>query len=381
MAIPERAALRLAEMIRDQLRLLQASRHREVIRRMRELTQKLTHLNRLGELLSFSLDRDWRAAAADVVERLLCAIRDLPYHAGQVERTVETGKGKLPSVRDILADIEQLAEEFEEYKYDKDKQLLVVTTEPIELEGVYLGAFEIQLRAGELAGMMRHSSTYRIVALDPHPAASNDAVTHPHVSDEHLCEGDASAAIDAALAGGRICDFFHLVRAVLTTYNPDSPYVPLDRWEGVACHDCGYTTDADNVCCCEVCGNDFCDECASYCQRCNSTVCIGCLEKCRVCDEPVCPGCMTECGSCGESLCRSCLDDGACPCHDEEEEEDQEEQEQEQKEDQQDRREGPKETEDERQSQQTPSAVRDGGGETDRDSARGPARQAGAAAA
>ena len=63
-----------------------------------------------------------------------------------------------------------------------------------------------------------------MIALDPHPAALNDAVTHPHVSDERLCTGDAGAAIQAALAAGRVFDFFTLVRSVLVTYNPESPY-------------------------------------------------------------------------------------------------------------------------------------------------------------
>jgi hypothetical protein len=47
--------------------------------------------------------------------------------------------------------------------------------------------------------------------MDPHPSSRNNEVTHPHVSGERLCAGDAGAAIEAAIASGRICDFFVLV--------------------------------------------------------------------------------------------------------------------------------------------------------------------------
>ncbi len=65
------------------------------------------------------------------------------------------------------------------------------------MNDVHLGDFEIQLHVPSLAEM-RYNSIFRIVALDPHPAASNDCVTHPHVSDERLCPGDAGAAINMA---------------------------------------------------------------------------------------------------------------------------------------------------------------------------------------
>jgi hypothetical protein len=188
------------------------------------------------------------------------------------------------------------------------------------LEDHYFGEFEIQLRLGNLAEMKRHSSTYRIVALDPHPASCNEAVTHPHVSDEHLCEGDAGAAIESALTNGRICDFFQLVHSVLTTYNPRSPFVSLDDWEGRPCHDCGYTMHSDNSSWCTSCEEDFCEDCSSYCRSCDETTCLGCLQNCEACNDPVCPSCMTTCPDCGRSICKSCKDEVLCPCVKENEE-------------------------------------------------------------
>jgi len=237
MKLTQRKLIRLAEKIHNQLRLLQGSRFGEVVRRTAQLMGNLGQLRRSGDLLAVCLGRNWNAAAEQMTNRITQNLRDLPYYAGEIERIVETGKVKLPAVGDILADLEQAQEEFENLRHVKDGDLLVVTTEAIELEGYYFGEFDIQLQIAGLADVRRHSSLYRIVALDPHPAACNDIVTHPHVSDEHLCEGDASAAIESALANGRICDFFQLVTAVLTNYNPNSPYVALGDWEGRPCYD------------------------------------------------------------------------------------------------------------------------------------------------
>ncbi len=100
---------------------------------------------------------------------------------------------------------------------------------------VYLGEFEIQLQLAGQGESHDHEELYRIVAVDPHPATSDESVTHPHVRDECLCAGEAGAAICSALTSGRICDFFLLVRSVLKEYNPKSPFVPLDKWNGICC--------------------------------------------------------------------------------------------------------------------------------------------------
>src|SRR5690606_20967014 len=102
---------------------------------------------------------------------------------------------------------------------------LSVTTEPITLEGVYLGPFRIELDVDDLAA--GECADYRVIALEPNPAASNCDVTHPHIQDEQLCEGEGRPLIRRALGEGRILDFFEFVASVLRAYNPESPYVSL----------------------------------------------------------------------------------------------------------------------------------------------------------
>lgn len=68
-------------------------------------------------------------------------------------------------------------------------------TDVIELDGLYLGAFWIEL---SWSNSRDTQLTYQIVADDPHPAAHDSSTTHPHVSNQTLCEGEGSAAIKAA---------------------------------------------------------------------------------------------------------------------------------------------------------------------------------------
>ena len=217
-------------------------------------------------------------------------------------------KTKPPTVREVYEELRQLDEEFERVQYHHDSKLLCVVTDRIELEGTYLGDFEIQLHVPSLAEMRRNHAIYRIVALDPHPASCNEHVTHPHVSDEHLCEGDASAAIEAALANGRVCDFFILVRSVLT---PTTTRTPLTSgWtsgDGTPCYDCGCSCSSDEMYFCESCERDFCSECYSCCRVCDTSMCFGCLTRCQGCDHHVCGECMTSCDVCGESFCKNCV--------------------------------------------------------------------------
>ena len=328
MELTQRKLIRLAEKIHNQLRFLQGSRFGEVIRRTGHLMENLEQLRHTSNLLAICLGRNWNAAAEQMTDRVVQNLRDLPYNSGEIERVIESSKLKLPAIQDILADLQQAQEEFEDLKYVEDDDLLVVTTEAIELEGYHLGEFEIRLQIGSLSEFKRHGAIYRVVALDPHSAACNDSVTHPHVSDEHMCEGDASAAITAALTNGRICDFFQLVTAVLTNYNPNSPYVALADWEGRPCYDCGYTMGGDDIHWCSSCENDFCDECTSYCRRCDDTTCRGCLEECSACGDLVCPSCKMKCPECGKLICKTCHEEQLCPCVQErEEQEEQQEQE------------------------------------------------------
>lgn len=217
----------------------------------------------------------------------------------------------IPSLRELLAELRQAEQEFGQLNYDRRSKVLTVMTDPIELEDVYLGEFEIQLPITSLSEA-HTDEMYRVVAVDPHPAASDEAVTHPHVRDECLCPGDARAALRSALYGGRICDFFLLVKSVLTEYNAGSPYVSLEKWYGIPCYECGNRTNNEDLYRCCDCESDFCEDCICRCERCDTVFCPGCSQECRVCGDPVCSACLTRCPHCKRKLCQTCLDEELC---------------------------------------------------------------------
>ena len=316
MELSHRKLIKIAGSIRDRLLAARQGRRHEVRRTLGSLTEAIQRLEGIRRKLIHCEANEWHAAGAKIMRQIGTAYLNVPYCMQQVEQAVHACTLEAPSVSEIFRDLRQAEREFGQVAYCEEGDLLSVATDPIQLEDIYLGGFEIQLHVPSLDTVGR-GETYRVVALDPHPAATNNSVTHPHVSDEGLCAGDAGAAISAALISGRVCDFFMLVRSVLMHYNPDSPFVSLANWEGTLCDDCGYARRSNDMYGCDACTDLFCEECISYCRRCDRSYCRGCLRTCPACDDPVCESCMTSCASCGEPLCTNCLEEEQCPCNEE----------------------------------------------------------------
>jgi hypothetical protein len=264
----------------------------------------------LVELYDKVRERGWNTAAEHVRRRLASSLETLFHEVRQSMKHCadQSAVAARPSLRSVVDDLGALEGEFDEVEFDLRTRELAVVTDPIELEEVALGRFRIRLRWRRLG----ESRPYVIEALDPNPAATDSGVTHPHVHDEALCEGDGKAAIRAALEEGRFFDFFLLVRQILETYNSSSAYVRLSEWAGVSCTDCGSTTDRDEACYCERCESDLCNDCASCCGDCGRTSCSDCRTFCQGCDDFYCRGCLNACDACGESFCSQCLTDGLC---------------------------------------------------------------------
>ena len=314
----------IAQAIREQLHALEAHRSRELQRLVYVVCTNLDQLQAGRKNLEQCTNRGWSAAATRLTWRLENRLRDIPHAAKQAFQMIFNSRNQLASLRQVFEEMTQLQREFGRIECNLQKRTVSVFSDPIELEGTFLGDFEIRLEIEKLS-QLQDSSAFRVIALNPHSAATNDSVTHPHVSEEYLCAGDANVALVQALATGRICDAFLLVKSVLETYNPSSPYVSLDDWQGISCYDCGYVTDEENIFYCETCDQSFCDDCFSYCRSCHTSLCQGCLSECPVCEEPVCEGCMSVCSECDEAMCILCLEDGICSSCKEEMEADDEE--------------------------------------------------------
>ncbi|MBL9083331.1 MAG: hypothetical protein JNK76_16065 [Planctomycetales bacterium] len=267
--------------------------------------QRLSDAVRLGSLAD---RRDWRHAceqrwrqADGEFDLLLSDLRAL-RHGLQLRR-----RTKLPQLVDLYAELVAAHEEFDGLAVDDSE--IYVTTEPVTLEGVYLGPFEIRLNLVRLD----EQEPYRIVAIEPHPAQTSSETTHPHVHYEKLCLGDGKAPVAAALAEGRLYDLFQLLRQILLTYGEGSAYVPLEAWHGTPCGECDATVDEDDLYLCRGCETSLCGDCVRVCD-CGAAHCHDCATSCSSCEETTCSRCLTACELCESEFCANCLT-GEGLCH------------------------------------------------------------------
>lgn len=238
--------------------------------------------------------RGWHDAAQRIRPQL---VRHLSELQKAIARTLawenQQRAPTCPSLRELYAEFEGLREDFPEAELDLQDKTISVTTEPIMLEYMSLGAFRIEL---DLKGVSEPLS-YKVIATDPCPASNDEDVTHPHVRNETLCEGEGTLPINRALDDGRLGDFFQIVSQVLETYNPGSAYVDLESWDGTSCVACGYSLSSDEGSRCSISGDDVCSECAVFCPD---------------CENDFSPDYTDRCNSCGEDYCQHCLEEGRC---------------------------------------------------------------------
>jgi hypothetical protein len=277
--------------------------------------QSAAQLNRAVQL---ARQRGWYHAALVRQNELasqLDYLQSALAHVTSVLRERSTSVHRA-SESEVYRDLLALEREFEDVECDFEECAVAVTTQAIALEGIVLGRFQIRLEWENLAEF----GSYRVVALDPNPAQTKSDVTHPHVSDDELCEGDGKQAIRSALASGRLLDFFTIVDRLLHTYAPGRAYVELDNWGGTPCHDCGSVVDDDERYSCERCEEMICSDCGCHCEHCDRTCCNGCTATCRACSESACTGCLTRCPSCGHLVCPACFlsnSNHCARCHEE----------------------------------------------------------------
>jgi len=312
---------RMANGIRENLMQLKLGRYMELNRQLTNITGQLQRLTTESRKMAASVKRGWLSAAQKCCRNVDNLLGEVGYTLPKVRPLTERPQKEILTLQLLVNELDALENEFGGIEFDASKNTISVVTESITLEDVYLGPFKIQLELNKL-DQLYNISPYIVIALEPNPASTDDGVTHPHVNSNKLCEGDGSASIKAAIEDGRICDFFTIVRSILNTYSPDSPYVPLDDWDGTTCYDCGRTVNSDDIYYCDHCEHDYCDECSTYCRDCEETVCLGCSGQCSYCEEMLCRSCVSECEECGELFCQSCLENELCPnCREEQEKE------------------------------------------------------------
>ena len=114
----------------------------------------------------------WLLAADRLRQELAFALALLRGRLTEASECLQSGcEDRRPvSPHDLYEDILALEDEFDEVTWNRLARTLSVITDPIELEQIHLGRFEICLDWSKLAV----GSPYRVIARDPQPAASDD---------------------------------------------------------------------------------------------------------------------------------------------------------------------------------------------------------------
>jgi hypothetical protein len=235
---------------------------------------------------------------------LTARLDDLARRVEQLRLEYKARRCNAPDLGAWVAEIRQLQAEFGDLAIDWRQCTIRAVTDPVVLRGVPLGPFAVTFAWGR-ALRFPGGQCFDLVALDPNPAGGRPDVTHPHVRDGIVCAGDATAPLERAVAEGRLAEAFLLVRSVLSAYNPHSPYVSLEEWDGVTCSDCGCQVDPEERYTCEACEAELCGDCLTSCAACSDPRCAGCLEPCTVCRADCCPACLEDTGS-KRSVCPDC---------------------------------------------------------------------------
>ena len=305
MTLMHRTALRAAALVHQQL-----AHRRQAQREVFLPDNSWARAQALLRQRDKARERGWLRAAATMAQDLLY---EAGYLRSQVERVIavldkQADLHPFPSQTEIYLEILALEHEFRDVRLDLKHGYLSVITERIVLVDTDLGPFEIRLELKRLG----ESPCYSIKALDPNPAGTDDSVTHPHVQDRHLCEGEGNEAIQVALAEGRLIDFFLIVSRLLSTYNRGHAYVELCDWIAVSCSSCGEIARQRDAASCSSCESWLCEDCRSYCTTCQSSCCSGCLSVCAACGDQCCDDCVCTCDACQKPVCSRCLASGKC---------------------------------------------------------------------
>ncbi|MFN3166396.1 MAG: hypothetical protein ACE37H_04955 [Phycisphaeraceae bacterium] len=320
-------AWRVIQLVRNGLKQLAEQRVRRQADQYASLNPLLQRLSALSRSYDYACRCRFTGACRRLEPRIADQARQLTHQIQSLMAgrdapqtlALQNPPPALPSPSFLLAELEQIESEFGSWEILHRDHSLYVRTDPITLEGIQLGAFEIELRLDAL-DRLDVEQPLNIQPLDPNWASGADDVPHPHVRDERLCTGDATVILTQALREGRLADYFLIVKQILETYNPDSPHIALEDWDGTPCHDCGCSMSDDNRSVCEDCNESFCEDCFGCCQSCALYLCFGCLSTCQFCEDSTCPECMKSCPECGQSCCPGCLEDELCPdCYEQKE--------------------------------------------------------------
>ena len=181
--------MKLINLFLEVLGELKMARLQKIQANMEDFSQKCSDATKNSHMFYAAIERGWFGSAEKVRARVERNMSDFSYHFQRFKDFVSSDETKLPKPSDIFAELSQIDDELGEYQFDLKERTISVLTDPISMDGIPFGSFEIKLFLNELSKVYTESP-YKVIALEPNPAGGDSNVTHPHVSSERLCEGD-----------------------------------------------------------------------------------------------------------------------------------------------------------------------------------------------
>ena len=186
--------IRMADKIQEALIRLKHGRYLELMRQLTTFAGQFQELTTQSRKMGASLANGWFSAAERCCKSVSRLLNDIPYSVSKIQKLNNAKQEKLLKRASLVDELKQVQEEFGSLEIDNAESTISVITESITLDDVYLGPFRIQLELKKFSELYT-ASPYCIIALSPNPAATDETVTHPHVSNEKLCEGDGCVTI------------------------------------------------------------------------------------------------------------------------------------------------------------------------------------------
>ena len=206
--------IKLSNLLLDALYELKRARLQKIQASLKDFSYKCRDATKDSHLFYAAVEKGWFGSAEKIRTRVNRNLSDFSYQLQKFKDLVNSDETKLPKPADIFAELSQIDQELGEYQFDLKEKTVTVITDPITLDDIPFGPFEIKLFLNEISKLYSESC-YRIIALEPNPAGTDSDVTHPHVSSERLCEGDGVVSIRKAIEQGRLCDFFTMIVNIL----------------------------------------------------------------------------------------------------------------------------------------------------------------------
>jgi len=143
--------IRLSSLLLDSLYELKKAKLRQIQSVMDDFGLRCSDATKDSHLFYAAIERGWLSSAEQVISRVNRNLNDFSYYLQRFKELVNADETVLPKLADIYAELIQIEQEFGEIKFDSNEKAISVTTEPIILNNIPLGPFEVKLSIDQIS--------------------------------------------------------------------------------------------------------------------------------------------------------------------------------------------------------------------------------------